>query len=500
MTNIWVQLVLGIAVPALLILSAPTRWLGRTAVLWLIFPVIFYIGMILWEVFTRPWNPDLLKNAFYGFMIISPLAIVPWMLACVIGFAIGFGLRRLLRPGSGKSALPVPLPPAPIPPPAPIAPAGSGWRSVHLGFANDGLKIGACEVWTHAWRATGEPSLHLPHPAHPSQTHRYDIYEVGDGLQKARFAAGELSNGVWGFYVAVAERVEVGGVSADGSLRYEHRLGDSSADTLTGWVVLIDVATGQVLADCAAWPSSRITGNADGSLFLLLGLNGFETLFRIDPAARTFRDQGMAGPDQPLSQLSAAVEQARRAPGPLELPYRRISPDGTIRVDLAAVEWRNSQWVHTPRVIEIASGRVVLDLWNTDWDATVEFPGSRRVRLDLRRFHEGGSVSAELDLARGTYRIVSDPAGPEAPLAGIAQGLENAARIAAANSGAGWISRYAAPIKPHPLAAWRAALLILAGAIVAIGGATYLSIPSTPPERTPLSTVPGMKLDLQPSR
>jgi hypothetical protein len=41
----------------------------------------------------------------------------------------------------------------------------------------------------------------LPHPAHPHQSHRYDIYDIGDGWNPVRFAVGELSNGVWGFYV-----------------------------------------------------------------------------------------------------------------------------------------------------------------------------------------------------------------------------------------------------------------------------------------------------------
>jgi hypothetical protein len=41
----------------------------------------------------------------------------------------------------------------------------------------------------------------LRHPTYPNQTHQYDIYEIGDAERPVRFAAGELSNGVWGFYV-----------------------------------------------------------------------------------------------------------------------------------------------------------------------------------------------------------------------------------------------------------------------------------------------------------
>lgn len=42
--------------------------------------------------------------------------------------------------------------------------------------------------------------------------------------------------------------------------------------------------------------------------------------------------------------------------------YRRISPDSTIRIETEAVEWGNSHWIQTPGVIDLATGRVVLDL------------------------------------------------------------------------------------------------------------------------------------------
>ena len=54
----------------------------------------------------------------------------------------------------------------------------------------------------------------------------------------------------------------------------------------------------------------------------------------------------------------------------------RLSPDGSIRVELAAVEWSNTHWVARPGVIEVASGRILLDLWGTDWDAGGRFRSS----------------------------------------------------------------------------------------------------------------------------
>ena len=77
----------------------------------------------------------------------------------------------------------------------------AGWRNVHIGFEGDRLAINGLIIWQVAWRATEEPAVELPHPAYPEQRHRFDIYEAGDSALLVRFAAGELSNGVWGFYV-----------------------------------------------------------------------------------------------------------------------------------------------------------------------------------------------------------------------------------------------------------------------------------------------------------
>jgi hypothetical protein len=43
--------------------------------------------------------------------------------------------------------------------------------------------------------------VELPHPAYPNQRHRMSVYEIESGGRRIRFAAGELSANVWGFYV-----------------------------------------------------------------------------------------------------------------------------------------------------------------------------------------------------------------------------------------------------------------------------------------------------------
>jgi hypothetical protein len=487
---------------------------------WAISPAIAYMGIIFLEMLTRPAVDNPLGKAFFGFMLVASIGAIPWLICCAIGFAIGRTIRRrfLLAENMGTP------PPAATAkavvaskvattekPPARIIPRVvemAGWRNVHIGFRDDGLRIGGMDVWGQDWRRVDAPSLQLPHPIYPAQIHRYDIYEIGDMVPPVRFAVGELSNGVWGFYVPTTDPLDSAGITADGSLRYEHRISANASDrydTASTWAVLIDAATGLVLVDCAGWASSRIAGNPDGSLFLHLQQNYVDVLFRIDPALRQFCNWGEGGPARPLADLSDAVEQARRANGQsASVPvYRRISPDGAIRVDLASVEWGNSLWVNSPRVTALPGGEVVLDLWGTDWDAAASFPVNRCVRLDLRRFHEGGNLTVDLDLRRGTYQIIAEPGqdgpGSPAPLADIVSGLDASARRSAAYAvlHRGGHGPHGGHIRPHPLAAWRQAIVILLGALVAIAAATFISLhffPAKVENPWPLQTVPTLTI------
>ena len=74
------------------------------------------------------------------------------------------------------------------------------WTNVHVGLEGDSVAIGGIQLWNEEWRATGE-RMQLPHPDYPAQHHLMHVYDVGDPGRPVRFAAGELSNGVWGFYL-----------------------------------------------------------------------------------------------------------------------------------------------------------------------------------------------------------------------------------------------------------------------------------------------------------
>jgi hypothetical protein len=193
---------------------------------------------------------------------------------------------------------------------------------------------------------------------------------------------------------------------------------------------------------------------------------------------------------------SPPASEVRQTPSPDDLKPPaavELSPDGTIRVDFDWVEWRNSQWVRTPRVTDLVSGAVVLNLWGSDWDATAVFPQARVVRLQMTRFHFGGWVVAEIDLDAQLYRILSaanqEAPAPPAPLAELAEGLQ-----------AWWaeFARTAPPrrlLKQNRFAAWRTALVILLGALATIGAAAVLLSrqEAAHHRKAPLATVPALR-------
>ena len=55
--------------------------------------------------------------------------------------------------------------------------------------------------WQHDWIDANEPPLEVTHPLYPSQKHIMDVYKISIGSKTVKFAAGEFSNGAWGFYL-----------------------------------------------------------------------------------------------------------------------------------------------------------------------------------------------------------------------------------------------------------------------------------------------------------
>lgn len=336
----------------------------------------------------------------------------------------------------------------------------------------------------------------LPHPAHLDQLHFFTVYAVDDGARATRFAATELSNGVWGFYRWIVAADPADGASADGSLRFEHDLGPLVAgryDATAPVARLYDAASGARLFDGTAWASSRIVPQPEGDLLLSLHHGELQTLFRIDPPASAFEDLAGSGPARPLADLADAAAAARAACDTPASAYhgRRIAPDGSLLVETQAVEWSNTHWVHSPRVVEVATGRVLLDLWGTDWDAEASFPRRRAMRLGLRRYHFGGGAEVEIELGPDRFILFDGGGAHIGALADLPAALEEAARRAV-----GEAPQQVAPPRPRPrptLRNWLVALLILVLTLGLIAAATAISLHlqgDAPPQK--LDVVPPM--------
>ena len=166
---------------------------------------------------------------------------------------------------------------------------------------------------------------------------------------------------------------------------------------------------------------------------------------------------------------------------------RHVAPDGSIMVELVAMEWFNSQWVHCPCVTELRTGRTLLDLRGTDWDAVVTFPRGQAVRLDLSSYRHGGARRLEIDLATGRYTV--EGRAESGAIAALPALFEAEGLVAYGDAG-----RFLPPARPRATARnYGVALLILIGALLAIAGATFATLRLSPaPLPHKLDRVPTM--------
>jgi len=75
------------------------------------------------------------------------------------------------------------------------------WKLLKVVMDGEYLEIAGSNVWNCDWEASNIPPFEVPHPSYPSQRHKLSPYLIDAGGEKTLFAAGELSNCVWCFYV-----------------------------------------------------------------------------------------------------------------------------------------------------------------------------------------------------------------------------------------------------------------------------------------------------------
>jgi hypothetical protein len=76
-----------------------------------------------------------------------------------------------------------------------------GWKLVNM--VSDGQAISVCGVnpWNFEWRPVDVDEVVVSHPAHPLERHGMRVWEIDTGERMIRFAAGEYSPMIWGFYI-----------------------------------------------------------------------------------------------------------------------------------------------------------------------------------------------------------------------------------------------------------------------------------------------------------
>lgn len=108
-------ILVALCIPAAIAASMPRRWRVLALILWMLSPVVLLLVIGGIEAARDPAQADLGK-LLYALAFIGSLLGLPWLLACLIGFALGSLLRRKRVP---PAATPVPAAPSAPPPPRP---------------------------------------------------------------------------------------------------------------------------------------------------------------------------------------------------------------------------------------------------------------------------------------------------------------------------------------------------------------------------------------------
>jgi hypothetical protein len=79
----------------------------------------------------------------------------------------------------------------------------AGWKFLQAVPEGEKLQIGGLSVWDHKWLNTPGEMVIAKDPRY-GQIHRFPVYQIQAGSTRTQFAAGEFSNGIWGFYVPMS--------------------------------------------------------------------------------------------------------------------------------------------------------------------------------------------------------------------------------------------------------------------------------------------------------
>ena len=76
-----------------------------------------------------------------------------------------------------------------------------GWNFQAIVGEGDAFVVAERDMWGVDWVPVDVGSVVVAHPSFPKQRHHVHVYQVGGAEPPEFFAAGEFSNGAWGFYL-----------------------------------------------------------------------------------------------------------------------------------------------------------------------------------------------------------------------------------------------------------------------------------------------------------
>jgi hypothetical protein len=76
-----------------------------------------------------------------------------------------------------------------------------GWKPVGVTEEGRRILLNDLNPWEHTWHKVSVAPITVAHPSYSMQRHQVRVYELHNTERTVRFAAGELSANVWGFYV-----------------------------------------------------------------------------------------------------------------------------------------------------------------------------------------------------------------------------------------------------------------------------------------------------------
>jgi hypothetical protein len=82
------------------------------------------------------------------------------------------------------------------------------WKYVGHGGSGDQQQISGIRVWSHKWTCRDGERADVTDPLY-GQRHCFHVYEIAADGRQITFAAGEFSNGIYGFYTPTGNGVRV---------------------------------------------------------------------------------------------------------------------------------------------------------------------------------------------------------------------------------------------------------------------------------------------------